>query len=99
MKLKPSIIEAIDQMANEIEPLLEPEAVTDIVIESLTRLPRQEIIIIWVSFMMCFLCVDIFLSASKILILLLLQLVLTLRYMMSYFIMSLVMMSFYSVFI
>ena len=29
VKLKPSIIEAIDQMANEIEPLLEPEAVTD----------------------------------------------------------------------
>ena len=39
VKLKPSIIEAIDQMANEIEPLLEPEAVTEIVIQSLARLP------------------------------------------------------------
>ena len=40
VKVKPSIIEAIDQTANEIEPLLEPEAVTELVIESLTRLPR-----------------------------------------------------------
>ena len=40
VKMKPSIIEAVDQTANEIEPLLEPEAVTELVIESLTRLPR-----------------------------------------------------------
>ena len=40
VKVKPSIIEAVDQTANEIEPLLEPEAVTELVIESLTRLPR-----------------------------------------------------------
>jgi len=37
---KHSIIEATEQIAKEIEPLLEPEAVTEIVIESLTRLPR-----------------------------------------------------------
>ena len=48
VKLKPSIIEAIDQMANEIEPLLEPEAVTEMVIQSLTRLPRWVMAIIQV---------------------------------------------------
>ena len=37
---KYSIIEATEQIAKEIEPLLEPEAVTEIVIDSLTRLPR-----------------------------------------------------------
>ncbi|XP_065919796.1 symplekin-like isoform X2 [Dysidea avara] len=37
---KHSVIEATEQIAKEIEPLLEPEAVTDIVVESLTRLPR-----------------------------------------------------------
>ena len=42
---KHSVIEATEQIAKEIEPLLEPEAVTDIVVESLTRLPRCVLIL------------------------------------------------------